>query len=436
MEPFKAAAARFWVFVEFVPLFFIWFVAIPYLFILLYSVLEMQSAAKAATGTNSKLATYLVMTRATQITQVHDRLDKLATQFQQAQDNYNLQSAAYTVLHDKFLDDVTFLAASVQDPNFNSQACAGAGVVDRESILSCARTVIQYATGRQAVLAGAPATNANVASATVSDTLLGTVMGDLPNFEQQYSKLSVSYSALSYLKQQSSTAMDAYKSLVGVTGSTIGDPDMLDNEADDAFNESNRRLARAQSAPAAGGQANGAATPAANGAPQAAPDSSDSASAPATDNIGSVATSYNNMTGVWFFMRLFRMPPGAVVALFTALMGAIGSAVYSLLQSVVRGRHAITAMDGWIFYGGRPVLGAMAGFMVFFVVSAGTAFLIQPGAASATDAVNSLSPPALASLGVFAGIAAESALKWLNVKATSFFETNDKEHEPAQIAAE
>jgi hypothetical protein len=40
--------------------------------------------------------------------------------------------------------------------------------------------------------------------------------------------------------------------------------------------------------------------------------------------------------------------------------------------------------------------------------------------------VNQLSPPALASLGLFAGLSSENALKWLIEKANSFFKTPDE----------
>ena len=66
-------------------------------------------------------------------------------------------------------------------------------------------------------------------------------------------------------------------------------------------------------------------------------------------------------------------------------------------------------------------MGALAGFTVFFVVAAGAAFLVQPSAKGAIDAVNNLSAPALASLGIFAGLAADNAIEWLRSKAIGFF---------------
>jgi hypothetical protein len=55
------------------------------------------------------------------------------------------------------------------------------------------------------------------------------------------------------------------------------------------------------------------------------------------------------------------------------------------------------------------------------VISAGAAFLVQGNLGGATEAVNNLSVPALASLGVFAGLAATTAIAWLQAKAASFF---------------
>ncbi len=115
-------------------------------------------------------------------------------------------------------------------------------------------------------------------------------------------------------------------------------------------------------------------------------------------------------------------PTGVIVALFTGVMGSIGAAVRSLfnmLNPVLKNEeHAETV---WQSFGIRPMLGALAGFIVYFVISAGASFLVQPTVADATTAVNNLSPSALASLGIFAGLAAEDALEWLIEKAKGFF---------------
>jgi hypothetical protein len=118
---------------------------------------------------------------------------------------------------------------------------------------------------------------------------------------------------------------------------------------------------------------------------------------------------------------LFVLPQGVVVACFTSLMAALGAVVSALIKlpAAPAGGYPIEAILRTFVV--APIIGAVAGFMVYFVVSAGTAFLIQPAAADATQAVNNLSAPALASLGIFAGLAADSAIKWLESKASSFF---------------
>lgn len=143
------------------------------------------------------------------------------------------------------------------------------------------------------------------------------------------------------------------------------------------------------------------------------------------DDIRSVAMSFNKQREVPLFEYLFFFPPGVVVAFFTALMGAIGAAIFSLMQDL---KSKLAAVPGksiqvhlGLAYGARPVLGALAGFTVFFVVSAGATFLIQPAGLDAAQAVNQLSPPALASLGIFAGLSSERALEWMIEKANAFF---------------
>jgi hypothetical protein len=140
--------------------------------------------------------------------------------------------------------------------------------------------------------------------------------------------------------------------------------------------------------------------------------------------IGPISTTYDEMNHVFpvVFASLFVLPSGVVVALFTGIMGSVGAVVRSLYEILApfsdqpaQKQSAIQA------FGIRPLLGALAGFIVYFVVSAGAAFLVQPNAVDAAAAVNSLSPPALASLGVFAGLAGEDALKWLITKAAGFF---------------
>jgi hypothetical protein len=102
-------------------------------------------------------------------------------------------------------------------------------------------------------------------------------------------------------------------------------------------------------------------------------------------------------------------------------MAALGAGVAFLLN-FMRGPHSTETQDelarGFII---SPLLGGLIGFMVYFVVSAGTAFLVQPAPANPAEATSNLSAPALASLGVLAGLAAENAVEWLRAKAAAFF---------------
>jgi hypothetical protein len=146
-----------------------------------------------------------------------------------------------------------------------------------------------------------------------------------------------------------------------------------------------------------------------------------------SDDQKAVALSYNKQRAIPLFEFAFFLPSGVIVASFTGLMGAIGAAVYSLYAELgmLTPPAGSTAPDRtWMGFGVRPLLGALAGFTVFFVVSAGASFLIQPQAVETTQAVNQLSPPALASLGLFAGLASENALRWLIEKANSFFKSS------------
>jgi hypothetical protein len=136
--------------------------------------------------------------------------------------------------------------------------------------------------------------------------------------------------------------------------------------------------------------------------------------------LTAVTDTYNEMCRkLPGFATFFLFPDGVNVALFTGVMGAIGAAVFSLYSRLRAGSRAQGEGLARSFVL-RPLLGALAGFMVYFVVSAGTVFLMQPSA-NLTAAVNSLSPSALASLGLFAGIAAENVLRWLSERAAGVF---------------
>jgi hypothetical protein len=122
------------------------------------------------------------------------------------------------------------------------------------------------------------------------------------------------------------------------------------------------------------------------------------------------------------FKFWFGLPQGVVVACFTSVMAALGAGVSSLI-GVWRRRGPEQSPDdllrSFLF---SPVVGGLTGFMVYFVVSAGTAFLVQPAPADPAQlAASNLSAPALASLGLLAGLAAENSILWMRAKAAAVF---------------
>jgi hypothetical protein len=126
---------------------------------------------------------------------------------------------------------------------------------------------------------------------------------------------------------------------------------------------------------------------------------------------------------------VFALPQGVVVACFTSLMAMLGTGVASLIK--FRRSKAVTRrMDALKSSLVAPLVGGLTGFMVYFVVSAGTAVLVQPSPSDSAQPISNLSAPALASLGIFAGLAAEQAIAWLQQKASAFFRT--EEHTQAE----
>jgi hypothetical protein len=122
-----------------------------------------------------------------------------------------------------------------------------------------------------------------------------------------------------------------------------------------------------------------------------------------------------------WFNAFFVLPQGVIVACFTSVMAALGAGVASLVQ-LVRQQGAVEQYPALVrSFVYSPLLGGLTGFLVYFVVSAGTGFLVQPAPADPAQATNNLSAPALASLGILAGLAAENAIGWLQNKANSFF---------------
>jgi hypothetical protein len=379
----------------------LWIVAVPYCFAVLYSVLELQSAARAAAGSNSKLATYLVMTRATQIETLTKKIPELQAAADSTASEYSQKLDDWYSARDRLIDELALAAAKVPGMTFDPVTCLHQdNVSDHDALLKCAQPILQA----NAIKDGA---SAPLAPGAVDQSFSAQLSAALLNFEDVNRRVDAALDGRNIAQREFSDASNSLRKLVGVSGDTL---------------LSGLPVESPTSAP--------------NASPPAQSASSATSSDTPTNDIGAVATSYNDLKSVRLFAVLFQLPAGAVVAFFTGLMGAIGAGVYSLLRSMGAGLDAKRPDLLLLDFAARPVLGALAGFMVFFVVSAGAAFLVQPGAASATDAVNSLSPSALASLGVFAGIAAESALRWLNSKAVAFFEIADEPKTPTPAPAE
>jgi|GEM_PF-2332378 len=382
----------------------LWIVVVPYCFAVLYSVLELQSAARSAAGSNSKLATYLVITRAKQIETLTERIPDLQKTAADAASTYSERLEDWYTARDKVIDLLAQTAATLPGLTFEPVSCLHHDdVSDHDALVKCAQPILQASAASAAAAPPATGPVAPSFASKLSDAML--------NFEDVNRRVSAAFDSNKRAQQLFQDGTNTLKKIVGVSGDNAGETLLSGTEA-------------APPTTAAGTQSG-------SQSPSSAPASGDAS----TNDIGAVATSYSDLKNVRLFAVLFQLPAGAVVAFFTGLMGAIGAGVYSLLRSMASGLTTEHPDLLLLDFAARPVLGALAGFMVFFVVSAGAAFLVQPGAASATDAVNSLSPSALASLGVFAGIAAESALKWLNAKAVAFFEISQDAKPPAPIPA-
>ena len=328
-----------------------WLIAIPFMFALLYSVIEMQSSARVAVGANTKLASYTVSRIADRIIFLEQSLATQKPQYAKAIED-SQKSDAILVEATRNSNAMIGSAAKLLWGNNTAAHPCDEGLRCLEEVLI---ESAQHTWGGDAAIA-----KQVEAARTASNRLQDLI------FEHASRKIPIEQLGESIRQEEAELA------------ATVG-----------------------------------------TGVKPA-----DARSADDPEDAHSVALSYNKQRQIPFFEALFFLPAGVVIALFTGLMGAIGAAIFSMfsqLNPVVddSGSTTRTLLEA---YGIRPLLGALAGFTVFFVVSAGASFLIQPGGASATQAVNQLSPPALASLGIFSGLASDRALGWLIEKAHSFFQ--------------
>jgi len=343
---------------------FVWFILVPAIFAFFYTVIETQSAARVAVGANSRLAPFT-------ISRLADRLNALEAEIETT-------SQELTALDEKIR------AAKVR--------------VDEAKQKSTAAVNSVWITFR------------NAQPTCELEQCLADIVTD--NDQHDWAEGAEIPKRVAAAQQ----LYDAYRNAQFVSD------DLVDRNG-----HAETALAAAKA------EYNGSKPP----APSDQADQADQADQPVTGPVGAdegstedqkaVALSFNKQRhAIPLFEFAFFLPSGVIVASFTGLMGAIGAAVYSLYVEL----GMLAAPKGepdrtWMAFGVRPLLGALAGFTVFFVISAGASFLIQPQATEATQAVNQLSPPALASLGLFAGLASENALKWLVEKANSFFKSSD-----------
>jgi hypothetical protein len=348
---------------------FVWFVCVPVIFAFFYTVIETQSAARVAVGENSRLAPFT-------ISRLADRLKTLEIEIARA-------SAELTLLDEKIRVSQEKVDAAKQ----KSTAAINAAWITFHNTQPTCDTIEKC----------------------LDDIVTENEQRDWPEGAEIPRRV-----------QLAQELYEVYRSALFTTNDLQdrnGHAEVALADAEAEYHGNRAIKAAAQPDPKA----------------DAANDGVDAAVVDASvedgtiDDQKAVALSYNKQRAIPLFEFAFFLPSGVIVASFTGLMGAIGAAVYSLYVElgVLAAPKGPLAYDRtWMAFGVRPLLGALAGFTVFFVISAGASFLIQPQAAEATQAINQLSPPALASLGLFAGLASENALKWLIEKANSFFKTS------------
>lgn len=142
--------------------------------------------------------------------------------------------------------------------------------------------------------------------------------------------------------------------------------------------------------------------------------------------LHAVASTFDELDrNIPWFRAFFMLPDGAVIGLFASVMGAIGAVVFSLFGRMksMEAEGSLSSEPILRSYVTRPLLGALAGFIVYFVVSAGSGVLLEANSAAKVEAGGGLSTAALATLGLFAGLAAENAMQWVTEKARGLFKS-------------
>ena len=354
----------------------VWGVVAPLLFIMLYAVIETQAAARSAIGENTKLAPYTISRIAKDLREIEPQLAPKRDARRRAEEEWQRSQNEVTNYQGSEVAGLQALAIRI---GVDSRNCYDLG--------DCLDALIARA--------------ANLSPA------------DLPPVQEQ----------VSVLQGKKARFLDL---------------NAIDKAKYEIWSSANRdyvELERKWNGQGTAEDWPGEASLSMNAKEQPLQQSS-----PATpiENAHAVAMSYNLQRAFNpLFELFFFMPSGVLVAFFTSLMGAIGGAMSSLMRDLNETPEAALqnrpAKSLWQAYGATPLLGALAGFTVFFVISAGTTFLVQPGSLQGVDAVNQLSPPALAALGAFAGLGAQRAVQWLLERSEGFFKTQaDEEREVAE----
>jgi hypothetical protein len=345
----------------------VWFVCVPAIFAFFYTVIETQSAARVAVGANSRLAPFTISRLADRLSVLEDEIATTSKTLTALDEEIRLATVKLAEAKQKSTVAITsvWITLRKSQPTCELEQCLNDIITDSE---------------QQAWNEGDAIPKRVALAQQLYETYLTAQFrkADLDD-RNRHAEIALAAAKAEYHGGKSIEA-------------TVQPPDAASTDA------------------SAGDQPD-------DGAPVDTETGS-------TEDQKAVALSFNRQRAIPLFEFAFFLPSGVIVASFTGLMGAIGAAVYSLYVELgmVAGPKGLDRT--WMAFGVRPLLGALAGFTVFFVISAGASFLIQPQAIEATQAVNQLSPPALASLGLFAGLASENALQWLIEKANSFFKSS------------
>jgi hypothetical protein len=344
-----------------------WWVFVPITFALLYTVIELQGAARIAGKTS--LATNEVSSRADELERAEKRLDVLDKQLSEARQEQDKATDGYELAGNETATLAQTLLLRISENENGMPICEGA-----DGMSDCLAKVLP-------IMSKAPWN---------TDPVAQDLLRDLQSSNLKYH-------------------------------SAVADSDRMDRRCLDVAREMESARALLADRSASEANANSACMRTIGGSTSMGA----TATAPLAEPIETVYAVANNLKKIRGYVPavgvLFLLPSGVVVAFFTGLMGALGGAITSLMRVL---RKTTDGDKMWKLYGVNPIMGALAGFTVYFVVSAGAVFFVQPGWAETAQAENQLSPAALALLGLFAGLAGGKTMDWLIEKAEALFAPN------------